>query len=254
MAPTDRYIVISSDGHAGGNHAQYREYLDPAWRDEFDAWRGGYKNPFRDLQDDGRTRNWDTERRNADLDAEGVAAEVLFPNTVPAVLPDRRRHRPGPDARGVPPSPRRPAGPQPLAGRLRRRGARAPRRPGPGRPQRRRRGREGRLLGQGAGPLRHPAARRLARHPLDRPALLADLRPVLGRLPGDRHVDHPPRRRQWHPELRQAPVVDDDVRARVGLVGQPGAVAPHHVRRLRPLPRPQVRHDRAGLDVGARRR
>jgi predicted TIM-barrel fold metal-dependent hydrolase len=84
---TDHYIVISSDCHAGGNHAQYREYLDPAWRDEFDAWRGRYKNPFRDLQDDGRSRNWDTARRNADLDAEGVAAEVLFPNTVPPFFP-----------------------------------------------------------------------------------------------------------------------------------------------------------------------
>jgi predicted TIM-barrel fold metal-dependent hydrolase len=84
---SDRYTIISSDCHAGGNHAQYREYLDPAWRDEFDAWRGKYKNPFRDLQDDGRSRNWDDARRNADLDAEGVAAEVVFPNTVPPFFP-----------------------------------------------------------------------------------------------------------------------------------------------------------------------
>ncbi|MCU0310492.1 MAG: amidohydrolase [Acidimicrobiales bacterium] len=87
MPGSDHYTIISADGHAGGNHAQYREYLDPAWRDEFDAWRGRYKNPFRDLQDDGRSRNWDTARRNADLDAEGVAAEVLFPNTVPPFFP-----------------------------------------------------------------------------------------------------------------------------------------------------------------------
>ncbi len=87
MAPTDRYIIISADGHAGGSHKQYREYLDPAWVDEFDAWRGRYKNPFRDLQDDGRARNWDSERRNGDLDAEGIAAEVLFPNTVPPFFP-----------------------------------------------------------------------------------------------------------------------------------------------------------------------
>ena len=87
MAPTDRYVIISADGHAGGSHAQYREYLDPAWREEFDAWRGRYKNPFRDLQDDGRTRNWDSDRRLADLDAEGIAAEVLFPNTVPPFFP-----------------------------------------------------------------------------------------------------------------------------------------------------------------------
>jgi len=87
MPGSDRYTIISADGHAGGNHAQYREYLDPAWRDEFDAWRGRYKNPFRDLQDDGRSRNWDTARRNGDLDAEGIAAEVLFPNTVPPFFP-----------------------------------------------------------------------------------------------------------------------------------------------------------------------
>lgn len=83
----DRYTIISSDCHAGGNHAQYREYLDPARRDEFDAWRGEYTNPFRDLQDDGRSRNWDNDRRVSDQDAEGVVAEVLFPNTVPPFFP-----------------------------------------------------------------------------------------------------------------------------------------------------------------------
>jgi len=87
MAADDHYVIVSADGHAGGSHEQYREYLDPAWRDEFDAWRGRYKNPFRDLQDDGRTRNWDSDRRLADLDAEGTACEVLFPNTVPPFFP-----------------------------------------------------------------------------------------------------------------------------------------------------------------------
>ena len=56
MAPTvaDRYTIISADTHGGGNMAAYREHLDADWRDEFDAWRGDYKNPFRDLQGDGR--------------------------------------------------------------------------------------------------------------------------------------------------------------------------------------------------------
>ena len=58
-AAHDHYTIISADCHAGASHAQYREYLDPAWRDEFDAWRAKYANPFRDLQGDGRTRNWD---------------------------------------------------------------------------------------------------------------------------------------------------------------------------------------------------
>lgn len=83
----DRYTVISADCHAGGNHAQYREYLDPQYLDAFDAWRGEYRNPFRDLQDDGRSRNWDDERRVGDLHADGIVAEVLFPNTVPPFFP-----------------------------------------------------------------------------------------------------------------------------------------------------------------------
>ena len=37
----------------------------PAYLDDFDAWRNKYKNPFRDLQDDRRIRNWDDERRNS---------------------------------------------------------------------------------------------------------------------------------------------------------------------------------------------
>ncbi|MFM7070137.1 MAG: amidohydrolase family protein, partial [Actinomycetes bacterium] len=84
---TERYTLLSADCHAGGNHATYREYLDPAYRQRFDDWRGGYTNPFRDLQDDGRTRNWDDERRSSELHADGVVAEVLFPNTVPPFFP-----------------------------------------------------------------------------------------------------------------------------------------------------------------------
>ncbi|MEO8691919.1 MAG: amidohydrolase family protein [Acidimicrobiales bacterium] len=81
------YTIISADCHAGGSHQQYREYLDPQYRDDFDAWRGRYKNPFRDLQDGGRIRNWDDDRRNSDLERDGQVAEVVFPNTVPPFFP-----------------------------------------------------------------------------------------------------------------------------------------------------------------------
>jgi len=81
------YTIISSDCHAGGNMAMYESYLDPAWRNEFKAWRGAYRNPYRDLQDDGRTRNWDDERRQRELYADGVVAEITFPNTVPPFYP-----------------------------------------------------------------------------------------------------------------------------------------------------------------------
>ena len=83
----DRYILISSDTHAGGSHAQYREFLDPAFREEFDAWRSRYKNPFRDLGDERRLRNWDDDMRNSQQDRDGVVGEVIFPNTVPPFFP-----------------------------------------------------------------------------------------------------------------------------------------------------------------------
>ena len=87
MASTERYTIISADTHAGGSHAQYREYLDPEFLDEFDAWRGEYKNPYKDLKDDRRTRNWDSRQRWAEQEADGVVAEVVFPNTVPPFFP-----------------------------------------------------------------------------------------------------------------------------------------------------------------------
>ena len=83
------YIVISADTHAGGSHAAYREYLDPKYLDDFDAWRGEYKNPYKDLGDNRRLRNWDNEMRNAaQLGDEGVVGEVVFPNTVPPFFPN----------------------------------------------------------------------------------------------------------------------------------------------------------------------
>jgi predicted TIM-barrel fold metal-dependent hydrolase len=95
---TDRYTIISSDCHAGGNHQQYRERLESKYLDDFDAWRGKYKNPFRDLQDDGRSRNWDNERRLRELGDDGIVAEVVFPNTVPPFFPTGQVIAPAPSA------------------------------------------------------------------------------------------------------------------------------------------------------------
>jgi hypothetical protein len=83
-----RYTIISADTHAGANHETYREYLDPSFLEDFDAWRGRYKNPWKDLRDtDLRVRNWDDERRDRDQLAQGVVGEVIFPNTVPPFYP-----------------------------------------------------------------------------------------------------------------------------------------------------------------------
>ncbi len=83
----DHLTIISADCHAGGSHSQYREYLDPAYLEDFDAWRGKYKNPFRDLGDQRRLRNWDNDLRNSQQEADGVVGEVIFPNTVPPFFP-----------------------------------------------------------------------------------------------------------------------------------------------------------------------
>ncbi len=83
----DRYLLISADCHAGGNHEAYRSYLDPAFLGVFDQWRARYTNPFRDLQGDGRSRNWDSPTRIAELEADGIVGEVVFPNTVPPFFP-----------------------------------------------------------------------------------------------------------------------------------------------------------------------
>ena len=83
----DRYTVISADCHAGASHATYREYLDPAFHADFDAWRGRYKNPYKDLGDNRRLRNWDDDMRNSQQESDGVVGEVVFPNTVPPFFP-----------------------------------------------------------------------------------------------------------------------------------------------------------------------
>jgi predicted TIM-barrel fold metal-dependent hydrolase len=86
-APEDHYTLISADCHAGGNHGQYREYLDPKYREAFDEWRGGYRNPFQDLGDERKLRNWDDDLRIRQQEADGVVGEVVFPNTVPPFFP-----------------------------------------------------------------------------------------------------------------------------------------------------------------------
>ena len=44
LGPDDHYIIISADTHAGGSHAQYREFLEEKYVADFDAWREKYNN------------------------------------------------------------------------------------------------------------------------------------------------------------------------------------------------------------------
>ena len=84
----DRYLILSSDAHAGAAMADYKAFLDPHWHDEFDAWLVGVVMPWVDVRD---TSNWDSDVRLTQMDADGVSAEIIFPQHAAAVL---RRARP----------------------------------------------------------------------------------------------------------------------------------------------------------------
>ena len=89
-----RYLVISSDGHAGPRPEVYRDYLDPKYRAEFDVQHAARMaaldraSEMLEMQQEtrkwgvgkehGLAGAWDSDRRNEVLDADGVAAEILF--------------------------------------------------------------------------------------------------------------------------------------------------------------------------------
>ena len=94
----DRFLVISSDCHAGLPPEQYRGYLDTRYRVDFDQtlpiqiretqraaekflvadineeWRKGYEQ--------GLQGAWDHSERIRVLDADGCAGEVVFPDGI----------------------------------------------------------------------------------------------------------------------------------------------------------------------------
>jgi predicted TIM-barrel fold metal-dependent hydrolase len=84
---SERYTVISADCHGGSDIGGYRPYLEARHLDDFDAWRAAFDNPYDDLRDADASRNWDSARRLAELEADGVVAEVIFPNTIPPFFP-----------------------------------------------------------------------------------------------------------------------------------------------------------------------
>ena len=93
---TDNYLIISSDTHAGLPDARYKEYLDPRYRDAFDEdliQRAALRAPMNaqvaelefvkdwyDENEEGLRGGWDAARRDAELDADGVVGEVIFPD------------------------------------------------------------------------------------------------------------------------------------------------------------------------------
>ena len=80
--------------------------------DDFDAWAADFTEPWTDYDiemmdtDDQFLRvgassflapyNWDSDMRLAHMDAEGIAGEVIFPNTVPPFYPSGAITAPAP--------------------------------------------------------------------------------------------------------------------------------------------------------------
>jgi predicted TIM-barrel fold metal-dependent hydrolase len=93
----ERYLVVSADCHAGLPNAEYREWLDPRYREAFDEEqaaravvdqetraRGLRNEEFAEAwereNEEGLRGGWDAARRDKELDADGVAGEVIFPD------------------------------------------------------------------------------------------------------------------------------------------------------------------------------
>jgi predicted TIM-barrel fold metal-dependent hydrolase len=83
----ERYAVISSDCHGGAQLLEYRDYLPSSLYDDFDAWARDYAIPFEDLRGPDADQNWNSDRRLRDMDDQGVAGEIIYPNTIPPFFP-----------------------------------------------------------------------------------------------------------------------------------------------------------------------
>ena len=89
---TDRYIVVSADGHAGLACEDYRQYLDaryfPAFeeylaeraahREQSLAFNYDYIMGWETDNEEGLKGAFDPSVRDKELDSDGVAADVLF--------------------------------------------------------------------------------------------------------------------------------------------------------------------------------
>ncbi len=108
-----RYCLISSDAHAGADLLDYKQYLAREYHGEFDGWAASYQEDgwakfdteMLDTDDPnlrvgvssfGSVYNWDSAKRLEHMDGEGIAAEVIFPNTVPPFYPRGVLSAPGP--------------------------------------------------------------------------------------------------------------------------------------------------------------
>jgi len=104
-AEAERLLVISSDGHVGAPVEQYRDYVEPKYRSDFDNWLEEFvpqwtatqlkDSNLQETLSESYKREWLKDEKTATvaaagtcdpsvrlkvLDADGIAADVLFPD------------------------------------------------------------------------------------------------------------------------------------------------------------------------------
>ena len=104
-------LIVSSDGHVGPPVETYRDYVDPEFRADYDRWLSHYVPMWMATQPkpatlretlseaykrewlrnakvaEGAAGTWNPAQRIASLDADGIAADVLFPDDQSANSP-----------------------------------------------------------------------------------------------------------------------------------------------------------------------
>lgn len=94
----DRYLIVSTDGHAGLPMADYRDYLDSQYHEEFDRMLpiqvaetreseklfllDTFNDKWRAEAGPNLKGAWDSDARNQVCDGDGIVAEVLFPDGI----------------------------------------------------------------------------------------------------------------------------------------------------------------------------
>ena len=95
--PNNPYLIVSSDSHAGLPTEDYRQYLSSAVHPQFDEFlseraaaleastRLGVRNEdyakkWFEEHEEALRSGWDADRRDLELDGDGVAGEVVFPD------------------------------------------------------------------------------------------------------------------------------------------------------------------------------
>ncbi len=101
LAGLDHYLLITADTHAGSSPEGYRPYVEKKWQGDFEEWLRYSEQVAKGLRQvmgdrsigvDGDPdvvgdRNWSSARRQRETEADGVVAEVIFPNTSPPFAP-----------------------------------------------------------------------------------------------------------------------------------------------------------------------